>query len=40
MNPDVAMNDLTEYPKDPVTKGYYPYSTSKNRQSFQIATIA
>lgn len=39
MNSRVAINDLTKYPEDPLTKKNYPYSTTKNRQAFQIATV-
>lgn len=35
----MAINDLTKYPEDPLTRKNYPYSTTKNRQSFQLATI-
>lgn len=39
MDPQVAINDLTKYPQDPLTKLHYPYSTTKNRQAFQLAAI-
>lgn len=39
MNSQVAINDLTKYPEDPLTKNNYPYSTTKNRQAFQLATV-
>jgi prepilin-type N-terminal cleavage/methylation domain-containing protein len=38
-NTDVPMNNLTKYPKDPTTMGHYPYSISKNRQSYQFFTV-
>lgn len=38
-NSKVAINDLTKYPEDPLTKKNYPYSTTKNRQAFQLATV-
>lgn len=38
-NSNVAINDLAKYPADPLTKTSYSYSTTKNRQSFQIGTV-
>lgn len=38
-NSKVAINDLTKYPQDPLTKKHYSYSTTKNRQAFQLATV-
>lgn len=38
-DPLTAVNDSSKYPKDPTTGGYYPYSTTKNGQWFQLATI-
>jgi len=39
LNSKVAINDFTKYPEDPLTKKNYPYSTTKNRQAFQLATV-
>lgn len=38
-NEKVANNEITKYPTDPETGTHYPYSTTKNRQAFQLATV-
>ena len=36
LNSEVATNEISKYPTDPLTQKPYAYSTVKNRQAFQI----